>query len=108
MKTLIFVLALVTGVPAWAQGQWLELRVPGRPGAEPAAVESGRAIYQNRCSSCQGEKGGGDGPVALYLWPRPRDLSTASYMLRTTASGELPTDEDLFRSITLGMAGTAM
>src|SRR5689334_19527797 len=105
MKAVILLLALATAVGDEAQGQWLELRVPGRPGADPAAVESGRTIYQNRCAACHGEKGGGDGPVALSLWPRPRDLSTASYMLRTTASGELPTDEDLFRSITLGMPG---
>jgi mono/diheme cytochrome c family protein len=102
------ILFAVGVVAAPARAQWLELRVPTRPKVDPEAVRAGGVIYQARCSSCHGEKGRGDGPVALYLWPRPRDLSTASYMLRTTASGELPTDEDLFRTITLGMAGTAM
>ncbi len=105
-------LAMVVGGavvgPVPARAQWLELKVPGRPKVDSAAVARGRAIYQARCSFCHGEKGDGQGPVAPYLWPRPRDLSAASYLLRTTASGELPTDEDLFRTITLGMAGTAM
>ncbi|MBI4501694.1 MAG: c-type cytochrome [Gemmatimonadetes bacterium] len=90
------------------RAQWLELRVPARPKVDSAAVARGKVIYQDKCASCHGDQGDGNGPVAPYLWPRPRDLTAASYMLRTTASGELPTDEDLFRTITLGMMGTGM
>src|SRR5687768_16915035 len=107
MAGLLFtVVAALTPIPMHAQ--WLDLRVPQRPAVDSAAVAQGREIYQARCASCHGEKGDGQGPVARYLWPRPRDLTAASYLLRTTASGELPTDEDLFRTITLGMSGTAM
>ena len=94
--------------PRPALAQWIDLKVPPKPKADSTAVAQGRAIYQARCASCHGETGDGQGPVAPYLWPRPRDLTAASYLLRTTASGELPTDEDLFRTITLGMNGTAM
>jgi mono/diheme cytochrome c family protein len=102
-------LALALGLtPRPASAQWTDLRVPPRPAADSAAVAQGGVIYQARCASCHGEKGDGQGPVARYLWPRPRDLTAASYLLRSTASGELPTDEDLFRTITLGMQGTSM
>lgn len=91
-----------------AAAQWLDLDVPPRPAADAAAVEAGRAIYADRCWFCHGNDGDGDGPVAPYLWPRPRDFTVGSFKLRTTESGELPTDEDLFRTITLGIPGTAM
>ncbi|MFQ5889369.1 MAG: c-type cytochrome [Gemmatimonadota bacterium] len=94
--------------PSPGPAQWLELSVPARPAADAAAVEAGRRIYEERCWFCHGEEGDGDGPVAVYLWPRPRDFTAGSYKLRTTESGELPTDEDLFRTISLGIPGTAM
>jgi len=85
--------------PAWAQA---------RPPETPENVERGRRIYARRCQVCHGEKGDGRGPVAPYLDPRPRDFTLGSYKLRTTGSGEPPTDEDLFRVVTRGIPGTAM
>jgi DMSO reductase family type II enzyme heme b subunit len=106
MALLVPAMAMLVPLPGAAQ--WLELGVPERPAADSASVEAGRALYQDRCWFCHGEEGDGGGPVAAYLWPRPRDFTTGSFKLRTTESGELPTDEDLFRTITLGMPGTAM
>ncbi|MBI3754395.1 MAG: c-type cytochrome, partial [Deltaproteobacteria bacterium] len=74
----------------------------------PEAVEKGKLIYFKRCSFCHGLKGDGDGPAAEFLDPRPRDFTTGTYKFRTTQSGELPTDEDLFRTISRGLTGTAM
>ena len=42
------------------------------------------------------------------MLPRPRDFTKGTYQIRTTASGELPTDDDLRRVIDDGMPGTAM
>ncbi len=95
-------------VPHAASAQWIDLSVPGRPVADAASTEAGRRLYEERCWFCHGEDGDGTGPVAEYLWPRPRDFTLASFKLRTTESGELPTDEDLFRTISLGIPGTAM
>lgn len=88
--------------------QWIELSVPPRPDPATVDVEAGRAIYEERCWFCHGEEGDGEGPVAPYLWPKPRDFTMGSYKLRTTLSGELPLDEDLFRTISLGVPGTSM
>ncbi|MFQ5851233.1 MAG: c-type cytochrome [Candidatus Binatia bacterium] len=71
-------------------------------------LAKGKEIYMKRCSFCHGLKGTGDGPVADYLNPRPRDFTLAMYKLRTTQSGEVPLDEDLFRTITRGIPGTGM
>ncbi|MBI4610970.1 MAG: c-type cytochrome [Candidatus Rokubacteria bacterium] len=72
------------------------------------SIERGRRIYAKRCEVCHGDKGDGQGPVAPYLDPRPRDFTMGVYKFRTTQSGEPPTDEDLFRVISRGVPGTAM
>jgi len=88
--------------------QWLEMRVPERPTNDAQSVAAGKAVYDTYCWTCHGERGEGNGPVAPYLLPRPRDFTIASYKLRTTESGQLPTHEDLYRTLTLGLPGTAM
>lgn len=40
----------------------------------PATVAFGRALYQQNCAICHGQKGLGDGPAALTLNPRPFNL----------------------------------
>ncbi|MEK7803108.1 MAG: c-type cytochrome [Deltaproteobacteria bacterium] len=74
----------------------------------PEAVEKGELVYYKRCSFCHGLTGAGNGPAADQLIPRPRDFTMGLYKFRTTNSGELPTDEDLFRVISRGIPGTAM
>ncbi len=71
-------------VPLPGAAQWLELRVPERPAADSASVEAGGAIYEEHCWFCHGEDGDGLGPIADYLWPRPRDFMAASFKFRTT------------------------
>jgi len=95
-------------MPTPGAGQWLDFDVPDRPVADEAMAEDGRDVFLDRCWFCHGEDGDGEGPVAQYLWPRPRDFTIASFKLRTTGSGELPTDEDLYRTISLGIPGTSM
>jgi mono/diheme cytochrome c family protein len=42
------------------------------------------------------------------MLPQPRDFTRALYQIRTTASGQLPRDEDLRRVIDEGMPGSTM
>ncbi len=69
---------------------------------------AGKAVYVKWCAGCHGDAGKGDGPAAAYILPRPRDFTGAIYQIRVTASGQLPTDADLMRSIDDGLGGTAM
>ncbi len=80
-----------------------------RPLEDKNTVAEGRLIYENACIFCHGVEGTGDGPVATYLSkdlaPQPRDFTSGIYKFRSTASGELPMDEDLYRTITRGVPG---
>jgi mono/diheme cytochrome c family protein len=69
---------------------------------------AGKAVYVKWCAGCHGDEGKGDGPAAAYMLPRPRDFTGAIYQIRVTASGQLPTDADMLRSIDDGLGGTAM
>lgn len=69
---------------------------------------AGKTVYVKWCAGCHGETGAGDGPAAHYMLPRPRDFTGAVYKIRSTASGQLPTDADLLRAVDQGLPGTAM
>jgi cytochrome c oxidase cbb3-type subunit 2 len=70
--------------------------------------EHGREIYRDHCAGCHGERGDGAGPAATFLMPLPRDFTAGVFKFRSTPSGSLPTDGDLFRTITRGVRWTAM
>jgi DMSO reductase family type II enzyme heme b subunit len=69
-----------------------------KPETTDELVEQGQGIYFRRCSFCHG----------LLMDPRPRDFTLGTFKFRTTQSGELPTDEDLFRTVSRGLPGTGM
>ena len=69
---------------------------------------AGLATYTEKCAQCHGDEGRGDGVAAAYFRPMPRDFTAGIYKVRTTASGELPTDDDLKRIIRDGMPYTGM
>src|SRR5437879_3575362 len=69
---------------------------------------AGKKVYVKWCAGCHGETGAGDGPAAAYMLPRPRNFTGAIYKIRTTASGQLPTDADMMRAIDEGLPGSAM
>ena len=68
----------------------------------------GKTTYDKWCSGCHGVDGDGQGVAAEYMLPRPRDFTLALYQIRTTASGELPTDADIRHIIDVGMPTTTM
>ncbi|MCH8936138.1 MAG: c-type cytochrome [Gemmatimonadetes bacterium] len=82
--------------------------LPAPSSLEAQDVERGKQLYEKWCTGCHGDTGAGDGEAAAFMLPRPRDFTMAVYQVRTTASGELPTDEDLRQVIDNGMPGTTM
>jgi len=71
-------------------------------------LEKGKEIYREKCAWCHGDSGKGDGPSAAYSSPQPRNFTKSHIKIRSTAFGKIPTDQDLFDRITLGMPGTTM
>jgi cytochrome c oxidase cbb3-type subunit 2 len=95
---------------AWREAfepQMLAVSVMSIPQTE-AQVERGKLVYARRCAGCHGVNGDGNGPVATFLDPRPRNFTVGSFKFRTTPSGSLPTDGDLYRTLTRGVRWTAM
>ncbi len=79
---------------------------PSKP--SPADIEAGKAVYFRKCVFCHGPDGAGDGPESQTHWPRPRNFHAGTFKIRHTASGELPTEQDLFLTVTNGLPGSAM
>ena len=57
--------------------------------------------YKELCSRCHGEKGDGEGKVAWYLDPAPRDFTKSAFMVSKPR-------ERFVKSIQEGVAGTSM
>jgi mono/diheme cytochrome c family protein len=71
-------------------------------------AKSGKALYQRYCIFCHGKYGDGKGESAPYLDPKPRDFTKAKFRCRSTPSGSLPLDSDLYDTITRGMHASGM
>ena len=84
------------------------LLLAGRAVAETDATAKGGKVYGRYCVSCHGPLGDGEGYAAQHLDPRPRNFTAGKFKWRSTPSGELPRDEDLLRTVTEGIYGTAM
>ncbi|HCP45629.1 MAG TPA: hypothetical protein DIU15_06290 [Deltaproteobacteria bacterium] len=79
------------------------------PALAAGDLANGAVVYKKACEQCHGVDGAGDGPAATFMLPRPRIFKeNSSYKFRTTPSGELPTDQDLFDIISRGLPGTSM
>lgn len=65
-------------------------------------------LYRQHCAHCHGITGDGQGPTAAYLNPYPRDYRSGRYKFKSTAGAEMPTHDDLKKTLLDGIPGTAM
>lgn len=65
-------------------------------------------LFRLHCVHCHGITGDGMGPTAFFLKPYPRDYRQGMYKFKSTTSNNPPTHEDLVRTLTEGVTGTAM
>lgn len=83
--------------------------MPGAAVGQTGDPDAGKEVYDKACAQCHGGEGGADGAGAEFMLPRPRVFKeNISYKFRTTPSGALPTEQDLFNIITRGLPGSAM
>jgi cytochrome c oxidase cbb3-type subunit 2 len=77
--------------------------------ADTAALrQSGAQVYARYCIGCHGASGDGRGPAAEMLITKPRDFTKGLFKFRSTPSGSLPTDQDLFKIVSRGVYRTSM
>jgi cytochrome c oxidase cbb3-type subunit 1 len=83
--------------------------LPGIPEGRDETLALGRSVYARRCAGCHGTTGDGNGPSARFLDPKPRDFTKGLFKFRSTIGKDsLPTDADLYVTITHGLWGTSM
>lgn len=72
--------------------------------------DAGSAHYDYRryCAGCHGDLGDGQGENTPWLDPKPRNFTLATFKCRSTPTGTLPTDEDLFNTIGRGLTNSNM
>ncbi|MFZ0733573.1 MAG: cytochrome c [Candidatus Sulfotelmatobacter sp.] len=112
-------LSFVLAVWAAAAGAQDVPDVGPHPPAPPKEMEShignvvghsqnAKSDYRRYCAGCHGELGDGNGENAVWLDPKPRDFTMAIFKCRSTLTGTLPTDEDLFNTIGRGLTNSNM
>jgi mono/diheme cytochrome c family protein len=64
--------------------------------------------YRRYCAGCHGDLGDGNGENAPWLDPKPRNFTLATFKCRSTLTGTLPLDEDIYESIGRGFTNSNM
>jgi len=104
-KTILsFALLTTLGFPMSALAQQGESHI----GKYTGKAEAGKQLYYRYCWGCHGARGNADGENAPYLNILPRNFVQATFKCRSTPTGTLPTDEDLFNAITRGFNNSNM
>lgn len=105
-------LAIVAGGCGSEDERDVDMSRPSESGFQSSVrtmlMEEGKAAYLQYCVGCHGPEGDGKGEAARFLSPRPRNFQLANFKFSSRRSGRLPTDDDLKRTITEGLKGTAM
>jgi cytochrome c oxidase cbb3-type subunit 2 len=91
----------LVGIPAARAQETRVGKLTGHPG-------EGKELYRRYCIGCHGPRGDGTGENAPYIDPKPRNFTQATFKCRSTPTGTLPTDQDLFNSVTRGFDNSNM
>jgi mono/diheme cytochrome c family protein len=65
-------------------------------------------LFRQQCLHCHGPEGGGNGPTADFLDPRPRDYRKGIFKFTPMRDKAQPRREDLYRILDEGVTGTSM
>jgi len=55
----------------------------GKSKADPAVVAEAQQVWKNKCVTCHGERGMGDGAGAAALNPKPRTFKDPKWQMQT-------------------------
>jgi mono/diheme cytochrome c family protein len=69
---------------------------------------AGKQLYYRYCWGCHGFRGDGNGENGPYLNILPRNFVAATFKCRSTPTGTLPLDQDLYNSLVRGLNNSNM
>ena len=109
---LIVVAVLLLGIACWGQqteySENQRLNMESHVGNMTGHATAGAPAYKRFCIGCHGELGDGEGENAQWIDPKPRNFTLAVFRCRSTPTGSLPTDTDLYDTIGRGMLDSNM
>jgi len=121
VATVLVLAALDAGRSLWARVGFAQPRSRWRPDpaefasiAWPPGVDAkpelplGQRIFLQRCQTCHGPDGRGNGPAAPSMSPRPRDFTSGQFKYVSTPPGVPAADADLIRTVRDGLQASAM
>jgi len=100
----MFLAAALLALPSLAIAQKGDVKIGKVTGHEAA----GKQLYFRYCWGCHGFHGDGNGENGPYLNILPRNFVAATFKCRSTPTGTLPTDEDLYDSLGRGFTNSNM
>src|SRR6202035_197792 len=110
---LFFAAAIILAVPMMSSAQQMESHI----GKLTGHADAGKQLYYRYCWGCHGFRGDGNGenwlptasfPYAPYLNIQPRNFVAATFKCRSTPTGTLPTDQDIYNSLVRGLNNSNM
>ncbi len=87
---------------------WMKEAAPPSPAVNDQLVAQGAQLFAENCSACHGTAGDGAGVCAPFMAPQPRDFTSGTFRFKTTPGGEMPSDSDVFKTVSAGLHGTGM
>jgi cytochrome c oxidase cbb3-type subunit 2 len=99
------VLAFATGASAQQTQYDFDARmgIESHIGNITGHAKDAKADYRRYCVVCHGPNGDGNGESFPWVDPKPRDFQLGIFKCRSTPTGTLPTDQDLFDTIARGL-----
>src|ERR1700687_4466278 len=101
---IVFTAAMILAISFLASAQSMGSHIGKLTGHEG----EGKQLYYRYCWGCHGFRGDGNGENAPYLNILPRNFVAATFKCRSTPTGTLPTDQDLFNAIERGFNNSNM
>ncbi len=105
----LVVAASVFALPMLSWGQLTQYDLETRMGTESHVgnvtghAKDAKTGYRRYCVGCHGPLGDGNGENFPWVDPKPRDFQLGIFKCRSTPTGTLPTDQDLFDTIGRGL-----
>src|SRR5579862_6650847 len=103
---------LLMSAVSWAQMTKYQedqrLNMEAHVGKYTGHAADAQANYRRYCVGCHGVEGDGEGENAQWLDPKPRNFTLGQFKCRSTPTGTLPTDQDLYNTVGRGLVNSNM